>query len=71
MRLIISSLLFLVTAPLVAADAMPLNPPTDGLKPDPIAPSYSTRPIVGRMTNAQRLSQGLPPLKPRELRRGL
>ncbi|KIO30742.1 hypothetical protein M407DRAFT_20269 [Tulasnella calospora MUT 4182] len=67
---IISSLFFLATVAVVAVDGIPIDPPTDGFKLDSITPSDSARPIVGRMTNAKRLAMGLPPLKPKALRRG-
>ncbi|KAG8965098.1 hypothetical protein FRC00_011019 [Tulasnella sp. 408] len=71
MRLTLSLLLLLATAAVATADNVSLNPPLDSFKPLPITPSAdSVRPIVGRMTNAKRLSLHLPPLKPKAIRRG-
>ncbi|KAG8977381.1 hypothetical protein FRC05_001779 [Tulasnella sp. 425] len=71
MRLVISSLLTLATAALAAADGPFFNPPpsaiTSGSNP---SPASSRAQLVGRMTNAKRLSMGLPPLKPKSLHRG-
>ncbi|KAG8926453.1 hypothetical protein FRC01_008844, partial [Tulasnella sp. 417] len=50
---------------------MALEPQTDGLRPDPtITRGDSAELTSGHMTNAKRFAMGLPPLKPKTLRRG-
>ncbi|KAG8922872.1 hypothetical protein FRC01_013502 [Tulasnella sp. 417] len=70
MHLKTSSLLILSPAAIAAVNGMPLEPQTDGLNPTTTTRGNSAELTPDRMTNAQRFAMGLPPLKPKTLRRG-